>query len=397
MKLFASVVGFLLFLCGNAQNQGFIPPEDYFVIEGDTVINSSIELKEVILFQPLRFSNYDEAKRYVILRERTHKVYPYAKMAADRLNVLSERLNKIKSKINKMKMSKSTSMICALITTFIWGTAFIAQDTGMDNIGPLTFNFSRFFVGFITILPIALFFERKKILVEISSNSKVFYKYLLFMGISLFLGTYLQQASLQYTNIANAAFFTVFYVPIVPILLFFIYSKKVHWSIWPAIGLCILGVYLLSDFSNSEIMLGDGLVILCSVFWALHIIFAGKFMEEFDIPMFYAALQALFVATLSLIFSFIFEEINISKILMESSSILYAGALSGGIAFTLQMYAQKNIEEAPAAIIYSLEGVFAAVAGWIILNQFLSTNNMIGCLLILIAVISSQISPSSKN
>ena len=294
-------------------------------------------------------------------------------------------------------MTKSLSMVCALVTTFIWGTAFIAQDTGMDNIGPLTFNASRFVIGFLTILPLALLFERKKIKLEVLSKSKLFMKYLVFMGVSLFLGTFLQQTALQYTNIANAAFFTVFYVPIVPILLFFIYSKKVHWSIWPAIGLCVFGVYLLSDFSNSEIMLGDGLVILCSVFWALHIIFAGKFMEEFDIPMFYAALQALFVALLSIIFSYIFEEINISKILMESSSILYAGALSGGIAFTLQMYAQKNIEEAPAAIIYSLEGVFAAVAGWIILNQFLSTNNMIGCLLILIAVISSQISPSSKN
>ena len=294
-------------------------------------------------------------------------------------------------------MTKSLSMVCALVTTFIWGTAFIAQDTGMDNIGPLTFNAARFVVGFLTILPLALFFERKKIKLEILSKSKLFIKYLVFMGVSLFLGTFLQQTALQYTNIANAAFFTVFYVPIVPILLFFIYSKKVHWSIWPAIGLCVFGVYLLSDFSNSEIMLGDGLVILCSVFWALHIIFAGKFMEEFDIPMFYAALQALFVALLSIIFSYIFEEINISKILMESSSILYAGALSGGIAFTLQMFAQKNIEEAPAAIIYSLEGVFAAIAGWVILNQFLSTNNMIGCLLILIAVISSQISPSTKS
>ena len=294
-------------------------------------------------------------------------------------------------------MTKSLSMVCALVTTFIWGTAFIAQDTGMDNIGPLTFNAARFVVGFLTILPLALFFERKKIKLEILSKSKLFMKYLVFMGVSLFLGTFLQQTALQYTNIANAAFFTVFYVPIVPILLFFIYSKKVHWSIWPAIGLCVFGVYLLSDFSNSEIMLGDGLVILCSVFWALHIIFAGKFMEEFDIPMFYAALQALFVALLSIIFSYIFEEINISKILMENSSILYAGALSGGIAFTLQMFAQKNIEEAPAAIIYSLEGVFAAIAGWVILNQFLSTNNMIGCLLILIAVISSQISPSTKS
>ena len=294
-------------------------------------------------------------------------------------------------------MTKSLSMVCALVTTFIWGTAFIAQDTGMDNIGPLTFNAARFVIGFLTILPLALIFERKKIKLEILSKSKLFMKYLVFMGVSLFLGTFLQQTALQYTNIANAAFFTVFYVPIVPILLFFIYSKKVHWSIWPAIGLCVFGVYLLSDFSNSEIMLGDGLVILCSVFWALHIIFAGKFMEEFDIPMFYAALQALFVALLSIIFSYIFEEINISKILMESSSILYAGALSGGIAFTLQMFAQKNIEEAPAAIIYSLEGVFAAVAGWVILNQFLSINNMIGCLLILIAVVSSQISPSTKD
>ena len=294
-------------------------------------------------------------------------------------------------------MSKSTSMICALITTFIWGTAFIAQDTGMDNIGPLTFNFSRFFVGFITILPIALIFERKKIVLEISSNSKVFYKYLLFMGISLFLGTYLQQASLQYTNIANAAFFTVFYVPLVPILLFFIYASKVHWSIWPSIGLCVFGVYLLSDFSNSEVMLGDALVILCSIFWALHIIFAGKFMETFNIPIFYAALQALLVAALSLLFSYFFEEIKFSNILLESSSIIYAGVFSGGIAFTLQMFAQKNIEEAPAAIIYSLEGVFAALAGWIILNQFLDLSNIIGCCLILIAVIFSQLAPSLKN
>ena len=296
-----------------------------------------------------------------------------------------------------MRMSKSASMICALVTTFIWGTAFIAQDTGMDNIGPLTFNFARFFVGFLTILPIALIFEKKKILQEINSKPKIFYKYLLFMGISLFLGTFLQQAALQYTNIANAAFFTVFYVPIVPILLFFIYSNKVHWSIWPSISLCILGVYLLSDFSNSEIMLGDGLVILCSVFWALHIIFAGKFMEIFDIPLFYAALQALFVASLSLFFSYLFEEINFSNILLESSSIIYAGVLSGGIAFTLQMFAQKNIEETTAAIIYSLEGVFAAIAGWIILDQFLNSINIIGCFLILIAVIFSQLAPSSKN
>ena len=293
-------------------------------------------------------------------------------------------------------MKKSFSMFCALITTFIWGTAFIAQDTGMDNIGPLTFNSSRFFVGFLTILPFAILIEKNKIKKEIKNNTKLFIKYLIFMGVSLFLGTFLQQAALQYTNIANAAFFTVFYVPFVPIILFIIYKEKVHWSIWPSIALCIVGVYLLTDFSDAEIMLGDALVIFCSIFWALHIIFAGKFMQKFDIPVFYAAFQAAFVFSLSIFFAFIFEEVILSNILLELSSILYAGALSGGIAFTLQMYAQKNIEEAPAAIIYSLEGVFAAIAGWIILDQFLKFNNIIGCFLILFAVILSQILPTSK-
>ena len=294
-------------------------------------------------------------------------------------------------------MSKSISLICALITTFIWGTAFIAQDTGMDNIGPLTFNAARFFVGFVTVLPIALLVERGKIIEDINLDKRLFFKYLFLMSLSLFFGTYLQQTSLLYTNIANAAFFTVFYVPLVPIILFIIYKIKVHWSIWPSILLCIIGVYFLSDFSNSEILIGDSLVILCSVFWALHIIFAGKFMEKFDIPIFFAALQAILVGMYSLLFALLFEEINLTNILLENYSIIYAGFLSGGISFTLQMYAQKNIEEAPAAIIYSLEGVFAALAGWIILNQMLDFSNILGCFIILIAVILSQITPSFKK
>ena len=294
-------------------------------------------------------------------------------------------------------MSKSISLICALITTFIWGTAFIAQDTGMDNIGPLTFNAARFFIGFVTVLPIALLVEKGKIIENINLDKKLFFKYLFLMSLSLFFGTYLQQTSLLYTNIANAAFFTVFYVPLVPIILFIIYKIKVHWSIWPSILLCIIGVYFLSDFSNSEILIGDSLVIVCSVFWALHIIFAGKFMEKFDIPIFFAALQAILVGMYSLLFALLFEEINLTNILLENYSIIYAGFLSGGIAFTLQMYAQKNIEEAPAAIIYSLEGVFAALAGWIILNQMLDFSNILGCFIILIAVILSQITPSLKK
>jgi len=290
-------------------------------------------------------------------------------------------------------MSKSMSLFSAIFCTFIWGTTFIAQDTGMDKIGPLTFNATRFFVGFLSIIPFALLIEKKKIFKEINNNKKLFFKLLFWIGLFLFLGTYLQQAALLYTDVANAAFFTIFYVPMVPIILFFIYSKSIHWSIWPSVIFCVFGVYLLSDFSDATIRLGDSLVILCALFWALHIIFIGNFAKSFNLPLFFGALQALVVSFFSFIFAILFETITIANILNESVSIIYAGVLSGGIAFTLQIYAQKNISPAPAGIIFSLEGVFATIAAWIILNQILGLNNIIGCFLILCGVLFSQLLP----
>ena len=290
-------------------------------------------------------------------------------------------------------MSKSMSLLSALLCTFIWGTTFIAQDTGMDKIGPLTFNATRFFIGFLSIIPFALLFEKNKITKEINNNKKLFCKLLFWIGLFLFLGTYLQQTALLYTDVANAAFFTIFYVPMVPIILFFFYSKSIHWSIWPSVLFCIVGVYLLSDFTNATIRLGDTLVILCALFWSLHIIFIGNFIKNFNLPLFFGALQALVVSFFSIIFALFFETITIVNILNESVSIIYAGVLSGGIAFTLQIYAQKNISSAPAAIIFSLEGVFAAIAAWIILNQILGLDNVIGCALILFGVLFSQLLP----
>ena len=290
-------------------------------------------------------------------------------------------------------MSKTMSLFSALFCTLIWGTTFIAQDTGMDKIGPLTFNGARFFIGFLSIIPFALIFERKKIVREIIKDKKLFYQLLFWIGLFLFLGTYVQQAALLYTDVANAAFFTVFYVPMVPIILFMFYSKSIHWSIWPSVILCVAGVYLLSDFTNASVRLGDSLVILCAVFWSLHIIFIGKFIEKFNLPLFFGSLQALVVSLFSIFFAFFFETITFANILHESVSIIYAGALSGGVAFTLQIYAQKNILPAPSAIIFSLESVFATIAAWIILDQVLGINNLIGCVFILIGVIFSQLLP----
>ena len=290
-------------------------------------------------------------------------------------------------------MSKTLSLFSALFCTLIWGTTFIAQDTGMDKIGPLTFNGARFFIGFLSIIPFALVFFKKKIISQINTNKKLFYQLLFWVGVFLFLGTYFQQTALLYTDVANAAFFTVFYVPMVPIILFVFYSKSIHWSIWPSVILCVAGVYLLSDFTNATVRLGDGLVILCAVFWSLHIIFIGKFIKNFNLPLFFGSLQALVVSLFSIFFAFFFETITFTNILNESVSIIYAGVLSGGIAFTLQIYAQKNISPAPSAIIFSLEGVFATIAAWIILDQVLGINNLIGCAFILIGVIFSQLLP----
>ena len=169
-------------------------------------------------------------------------------------------------------MKKTISFICLVLCTLIWGTTFIAQDMGMDNIGPFTFNSVRFFVGFLAVAPFVFFFERKKINNQIKNKTNQFLKLIIPVGIFLFLGCIFQQVSLLYTDVANSAFFTIFYVPMVPIIIYFLFSEKLHWSIWPSVLACVIGGYLLSDISDSTIRFGDTLVLIGALFWALHII-----------------------------------------------------------------------------------------------------------------------------
>ncbi len=290
-------------------------------------------------------------------------------------------------------MKKAISFICLVLCTLIWGTAFIAQATGMDNIGPFTFNSVRFYVGFLAVAPFVFLFEKKKIKHQINNKISEFIKLIIPVGIFLFLGCIFQQVSLLYTDVANSAFFTIFYVPMVPIIVYFLFSEKLHWSIWPSVFACVLGGYFLSDINNVEVRFGDTLVLIGAVFWALHIIYIGKIILKFDLPFFIALMQNLIVATLSFVLVLIFEEIDFSKIKLETIEILYAGILSGGAAFALQLFGQKNISAAPAAIVMSLEGVVAAMSAWIILSQILGINNIIGCLLILSGVLLSQLAP----
>ena len=294
-------------------------------------------------------------------------------------------------------MSKSVSLLSALLCTFIWGTTFIAQDTGMDDIGPFTFNAVRFFVGFLAILPLALLFETKKFRLEFKIGFRYFAILSFLIGLSLFLGSALQQVALLYTDVANAAFFTIFYVPMVPIIIFIFKRDSLHWSVWPSVILCLIGGYLLTNFYDAQVRLGDTLVVLGALFWSTHIIFTGMIVKKYNLPLTLGAIQTLLVALFSFIIGLIYEEFVIENILNEIDSILYAGILSGGFAFVLQIYAQKNITPAPAAIIFSLEGVFATIAAWFLLSQILNLNNILGCLFILCGVLISQLLPLMRK
>ena len=294
-------------------------------------------------------------------------------------------------------MSKTLSLFSALLCTFIWGTTFIAQDTGMDDIGPFTFNSVRFFVGFLAIVPLALMFEAKKLKKEFRFDTKTFVILSFLIGLSLFLGSALQQVALLYTDVANAAFFTIFYVPMVPIIIFIFKKDFLHWSVWPSVILCLIGGYLLTNFQDATVRLGDTLVVLGALFWSTHIIFTGMIVKKYNLPLTIGAIQTLLVALFSFIIGLFSEEFVIANILNEIDSILYAGILSGGFAFVLQIYAQRNITPAPAAIIFSLEGVFATIAAWFLLNQILGINNLLGCFFILSGVLLSQLVPLTRK
>ncbi len=288
---------------------------------------------------------------------------------------------------------KLTSLVCAISCSFLWGSAFIAQDMGMDYIGPFSFTTGRMFLGFIALIPFFFIFEFKKIK-EKKYSLNVTLVYLGLLGFFLSGGFALQQYSLLYTDVANSAIFTIFYVLIVPAISYFLFSKKIHWSVWPSVFICIIGGFLLTEINNVTVRLGDSLVLLGAFFWAFHIVYLSKFLRFFNYPITITMGTCLIGSFIAFIPSLAFENIALGNLLMEKNELLYAGVLSSGIGFLLQAYSQQNLSPAPVAIIFSLEGVFAAIFGWIILNQLLDDLKVFGIALILVAVIFSQLAPN---
>ncbi len=282
------------------------------------------------------------------------------------------------------------STLCLIGAALIWGTAFVAQTTGMEFVGPLTFTNIRFIIGGLLVLPFAIkeiprfnnLIKKKRLIVVI-----------LLTGFCLLMGSYLQQYALQYTKIGNAAFLTILYVPFVPIISRFFLKKKIHWSIWVSVSICLIGSYYLTIDSSFEAQFADFLVVICALFFALHCILIDEYFEIVDAPFSLASAQFLLCFFYSLPFMFIFENPTIDGILKESFELLYVGVMSVGIAYTLQVIGQRFVKPSTAAITFSLEGVFGALAAWIILSQILTTIQIFGCFLILLGVLAAQLIP----
>lgn len=281
------------------------------------------------------------------------------------------------------------SNICLIVAALIWGTAFVAQTTGMEHIGPLTFTNLRFLIGGLIVLPLAV----KEIPNFKKSLNKKLIIIILLTGLSLLMGTYLQQYALQYTKIGNAAFLTILYVPFVPIISRFILKKRIHWSIWVSVSICIVGSYYLTVGNSFEAQFADFLVVVCAIFFALHCILIDEYFEIVNAPFTLATSQFLLCFLYSLPFVFIFEDPSLKGIYMELFELLYVGVMSSGIAYTLQIFGQRYVKPSTAAITFSLEGVFGSLAAWIILSQMLTTTQIFGCFLILFGVLTAQLIP----
>jgi len=295
-----------------------------------------------------------------------------------------------------MNINTLKNDLLLLLTAIIWGFAFTAQRAGMEFLGPFTFNGIRFLIGSISILPL-IFLDNKKELIKTSSitqsstngaNSKSLFIYGVVGGLLLYLGASLQQIGIVYTSAGKAGFITGIYVIIVPILGIF-FRKKAGWQQWTGAVLSITGLYFLSIKGSLRINKGDVFVLLSAFFWASHVIAISHFSPKVN-ALKLAFIQYVICGTLSLITAFLLEYMSWILIMQAWIPILYGSLFSVGIAYTIQIFAQKEANPAHAAIILSLEGVFAVIGGWLILGESLGFKGLLGCSLMLGGMFISQ-------
>jgi drug/metabolite transporter (DMT)-like permease len=291
-----------------------------------------------------------------------------------------------------MKTETLKSDALLLLTAIIWGFAFVAQRMGMDHVGPFTFNAIRFALGCLVLVPVILGNHRRVSapgqLPEIGGTGKIVPSGLM-AGLVLFGGASLQQVGLVFTTAGNAGFITGLYVVIVPMLGLF-FNQRANAGSWIGAILAAVGLYLLSITDQFTIAFGDFLVLLGAFFWAGHVLLIGWMSPRMD-PLKLAFTQYAACSVLSLLTAVGFETITLAGVVGAALPIFYGGALSVGVAYTLQVVAQRKAHPAHAAILLSLEAVFAAIGGWIILGETLTGRGFIGCSLMLAGMLLSQL------
>lgn len=293
-----------------------------------------------------------------------------------------------------------------MLAALIWGSAFVAQSVGMDYLGPFSFNCVRSFMGSLVLLPVIWFMDRqKKETAEHDGqkteegtreqNKKVLLSGGLCCGVILTLSTSLQQIGIKYTTAGKAGFITALYILIVP-LLGLILGKKVGNKTWLGVALAVAGMYLLCIKEGFSISYGDFMVILCALVFSLHILAVDYFSPRVD-GIRLSCIQFFVCGCISAVPMLVWEHPEISQIIRAWQPLAYAGVLSSGVAYTLQIVTQKHLNPTVASLLMSLESVFAVLTGWLVLNERLSLKELLGCVLVFTAIILAQLPQKQKK
>ncbi|MEA4923747.1 MAG: DMT family transporter [Syntrophomonadaceae bacterium] len=290
-------------------------------------------------------------------------------------------------------MSVIKSNLLLLLAAAIWGFAFVAQRVGMEHVGPFIFNGVRFFLGSISLLPLVWYFRNDPHTTQAGLKNELLAG--LLAGSVLFMGASLQQIGLIYTTAGKSAFITCLYIVLVPILGRFL-GDTINRATWLGCILAVVGLYFLSIKGSFSIQIGDLMLLIGALFWAFHILIIGHFSRRVDVLKL-SCYQFLTCALLSLITAAFTETIILSNLMAVAIPILYGGFCSVGIAYTLQVVGQKHAPPAHAAIILSMETVFAVIGGYLLLGERISGQEFIGCILMLTGMLVSQLGSLKKS
>ncbi|OUP01289.1 DMT family transporter [Sellimonas sp.] len=301
-----------------------------------------------------------------------------------------------------MKTHKIRNSFFLFLTAFIWGTAFVAQSVGMDYVGPYTFICVRSFIAGIVLLPCIVILQKinpKETVSRTRSEKKRYRKTLVaggvLCGLALGVASCLQQIGIQYTTVGKAGFITAFYIIIVPVLGLF-FGKRCRLNIWIGVILALFGLYFLCMTEGFSIGYGDAMVFFCALVFSIHILVIDYFTELVDgVKM--SCIQFFVSGIVSGIGMILFEKPDPSAILAAWLPILYAGVLSSGVGYTLQIVGQKGINPTVASLILSLESVISVLAGMLVLGETLNQREIIGCVLMFAAIILAQIPEKKKT